>query len=102
MHTYREKDNNDNWSDWKKYSPTYVDKIAYASSDGKPGNFIDAHGDPCSAIWLTKSNGDYPDNHFMAATHATFIWNGFVWHSSCDGDADNSDYQIENSNDNRD
>lgn len=102
MHTYRQKDNNGNWSNWQAYSTTRVDKIAYASPEGKPGNFIDAHGDPCSAIWLTKSNGDYPDDHFMVATHATFIWNGFIWHSSCDGDAAGDNYQIENSNDNRD
>jgi hypothetical protein len=38
----------------------------------------------------------------MVATHATFIWNGFVWHSSCDGDGGDDNYQIENSNDNRD
>ena len=38
----------------------------------------------------------------MVATHATFIWNGFIWHSSCDGDAASDNYQIENSDDNRD
>ena len=102
MHTYRtSSDDGENWTEWKNYSTTNVDKIAY-TQDKKPGNFIDAHGDPCSAIWLTKPNGDYPDDHFMVATHATFIWNGFIWHASCDGDGGSSEYQIENSNDNRD
>ena len=99
-HSYRQK-RDGNWSDWTNYTNTQVSKIAY-NQDGKPGNFIDAHGDPCSAIWLTKANGDYPDDHFMVATHTTFIWNGFIWHSSCDGDAANGNYQIEYSTDNRD
>ena len=100
-HEYRQKTSENEWGPWTKYTNTQVSKIAY-NQDGKPGNFIDAHGDPCSAIWLTKSNGDYPDDHFMVATHVTFIWNGFIWHSSCDGDGGGSNYQIENSNDNRD
>lgn len=100
VHQYRQK-RDGKWGPWTDYTNTQVSKIAY-NQDAKPGNFIDAHGDPCCAIWLTKSNGDYPDNHFMVATHATFIWNGFVWHSSCDGDGGGDNYQIENSDDNRD
>lgn len=51
-----------------------------------PANFIDGHGDLCAAIQLTYDDGSYLGGDYVQCSTATFIWTGYVWHSSVDVD----------------
>lgn len=51
-----------------------------------PANFIDGHGDLCAAIQLTYDDGSYLEGDYVQCSTATFIWTGYVWHSSVDVD----------------
>lgn len=62
-----------------------------------PANFIDGHGDLCAAIQLTNDDGNYLTGDYVTASTATFIWTGYVWHSSVDVD---TNFQIYGSGDN--
>lgn len=48
-------------------------------------NFLDAHGDYCSYIEMTRLNRtEYLTDIYHDNSFATFVWNGFIWKSSID------------------
>lgn len=49
-----------------------------------PAQFLDAHGNLCSAIKLTDSLGNYSGEDCVDQSFVTFIWTGFVWKCTCD------------------
>ena len=50
-------------------------------------NFLDAHGDYCSYIEMTKLDGQYLTDIYHNNSVATFVWNGFIWKTNIDVDA---------------
>ena len=50
-------------------------------------NFLDAHGDYCSYIEMTKLDRQYLTDIYHDNSVATFVWNGFIWKTNIDVDA---------------
>ena len=50
-------------------------------------NFLDAHGDYCSYIEMTKLDRQYLTDIYHDNSVATFVWNGFIWKTSIDVDS---------------
>ena len=50
-------------------------------------NFLDAHGDYCSYIELSKLDRQYLTDIYHDNSFATFVWNGFIWKTNIDVDS---------------